>query len=111
MTGLRAPPTPFFCHKPNLQISGVAAPVCARTVKDPGKGGACLAKKITLDAHGADGAVGCVHLPRAGQLYGNYQSGLFFYNHGQNLWVPAGDWLKDRISIPVEQAVSLAVAV
>tara|TARA_Y100000385_G_scaffold263673_1_gene296374 strand:- start:242 stop:412 length:171 start_codon:yes stop_codon:yes gene_type:complete len=37
-----------------LQISGVAAAVCAHTVKDPGKAGACLAKKITLDAHGAD---------------------------------------------------------
>ena len=59
---------------------------------------------------GADGAVGCVHLPGAGQLYGHDQSGLFFYNHGQNFWVPARDRLKDRISIPVEQAVLLALA-
>ena len=54
MTGLRAPPTPFFCHKPNLQISGVAAAVCARAIKNPGKGAGCFAKKITLDAHGAE---------------------------------------------------------
>ena len=79
MTGLRAPPTPFFCHKPNLQISGVAAAVCAGTVKDPGKGGACLAKKITLDAHGADActmAWGLVELCSAcGGLIGVFGDG------------------------------------
>ena len=37
-----------------MQISGVAAAVCARTIKKPGKGAACFTKKITLDAHGAE---------------------------------------------------------
>ena len=59
----------------------------------------------------ADGAVGCVHLPGACPLNGHDQSGLLFYNHRQNFWVRAQDRLKYRISIPVEQAVLLALAV
>ena len=60
---------------------------------------------------GSDGAVGCVHLPGAGEFNGHDQSGFFFHDHGHNLWVPAGDRLKNRISIPVKQAVLLALAV
>ena len=54
MTGLRGRTALIFCHKPAVQISGVAAAVCARTIKKPGKGAACFTKKITLDAHGAE---------------------------------------------------------
>ena len=35
-------------------MSGVAAAVCARAIKNSGKGVACFAKKITLDAYGAE---------------------------------------------------------
>ena len=54
MTGLRGRTALIFCHKPAVQISGVAAAVCACTIKKPGKGAACFTKKITLDAHGAE---------------------------------------------------------
>jgi hypothetical protein len=37
-----------------VQISGVASAVCARAIKNPGKGAACFAKKIILNAHGAE---------------------------------------------------------
>ena len=37
-----------------MQLSGVAAAVCARAIKNLGKGAACFAKKITRDAHGSE---------------------------------------------------------